>query len=116
MLNDADCGFCMRTARLVLRLGVDVDSSTVQAADLEALGVDPVRAVVEMPYVHPDGRVDYGHRAFASVLATGRLPWRLAARVIGARPVEPLARRTYAWVAANRHRLPGGTAACELQR
>ena len=46
MLNDADCGFCMRTGRLVPRLGVDVDSSTVQAADLEALGVDPVRAVV----------------------------------------------------------------------
>ena len=53
MLNDADCGFCMRTGRLVPRLGVDIDSSTVQAADLEALGVDPVRAVVEMPYVHP---------------------------------------------------------------
>jgi predicted DCC family thiol-disulfide oxidoreductase YuxK len=27
-----------------------------------------------------------------------------------------VARRTYAWVAANRHRLPGGTAACELQQ
>jgi len=115
MLNDADCGFCMRTARVVPRLGVDVDSSTVQAADLEALGVDPVRAVVEMPYVHPDGRVDYGHRAFASILRTGPLPWRLVGRVIESRPVDPVARRTYAWVAANRHRLPGGTAACELQ-
>ena len=89
MLNDADCGFCMRTGRLVPRLGVDVDSSTVQAADLEALGVDPVRAVVEMPYVHPDGRVDYGHRAFASILRTGPLPWRVvgtADRVPSGRP------------------------------
>lgn len=116
MLNDADCGFCMRTARLVPRLGVDVDSSTVQAADLEALGVDPVRAVVEMPYVHPDGRVDYGHRAFASILRTGPRPWRLVGRVIESRPVDPIAKRTYGWVAANRHRLPGGTAACQLER
>jgi predicted DCC family thiol-disulfide oxidoreductase YuxK len=116
MLNDADCGFCMRTARLLPRLGVDVDSSTVQAADLEALGVDPDRAVVEMPYVRPDGRVDYGHLAFASILRTGPLPWRLVGRLIGSRLVDPVARRAYAWVAANRHRLPGGTAACELQR
>ena len=115
MLNDADCGFCMRTARLVPRLGVDVDSSTVQSADLAALGVDPARAVVEMPYVHPDGRVDYGHRAFASILRTGPLSWRVVGRLIESRPVDPVARSAYLWVAANRHRLPGGTAACELQ-
>ena len=116
MLNDADCGFCMRTARLVPKLGVDIDSSTVQAADLAALGVDPARAVVEMPYVHPDGRVDYGHRAFAAILRTGPLPWRVVGRLITAPGVDAVARRTYAWVAANRHRMPGGTAACELQR
>lgn len=116
MLNDADCGFCMRTARLVPRLGVDVDASTVQEADLGALGVDPDRAVVEMPYVHPDGRVDYGHAAFAAILRTGPLPSRVVGRLIVAPGINQLAARTYAWVAANRHRLPGGTAACELQR
>ncbi|MCK9822248.1 DUF393 domain-containing protein [Nocardioides cavernae] len=116
MLNDADCGFCMRTALLVHRLGVDVDSSTIQAADLAGLGVDPVRAVVEMPYVHPDGRVSYGHRAFASILRTGPVPWRLVGRLLESRAVDPVGRRAYAWVAANRHRMPGGTAACELQR
>ncbi len=114
MLNDADCGFCMRTAALVPRLGVDVDASTVQAADLEALGVDPDRAVVEMPYVHPDGSVDYGHRAFAAILRTGALPWRVVGRLRTTPPVDPVARRAYHWVAANRSRLPGGTAACEI--
>ena len=116
MLNDGDCGFCMRTAALVPRLGVDIDASTIQEADLVALGVDPARAVLEMPYVRPDGVVDYGHRAFASILRTGPLPWRVVGRLIESRPVDPVARRAYAWVAANRHRLPGGTAACELQR
>lgn len=114
MLNDGDCGFCMRTAALVPRLGVDVDSATVQSVDLAALGVDGERAMVEMPYVHPDGRVDYGHRAFAAILDTGPLPWRLVGRLMTTRPVDPVARRVYHWVAANRSRLPGGTPACSL--
>ncbi|SDE38642.1 Predicted thiol-disulfide oxidoreductase YuxK, DCC family [Auraticoccus monumenti] len=114
MLNDADCGFCTRTAALVPRLGVDIDRSTVQSADLAALGVDEDRAMVEMPYVHPDGRVEYGHRAFAAILRTGPLPWRLVGRLMTTRPVDALARRAYHWVAANRSRLPGGTVACSI--
>jgi predicted DCC family thiol-disulfide oxidoreductase YuxK len=115
MLNDGDCGFCMRTAALVPRLGVDVDASTIQAADLAALGVDADRALVEMPYVHPDGRVDYGHRAFAAILGTGPLPWRVAGRLMTTRLVDPAARRAYHWVATHRSRLPGGTAACAIE-
>ena len=114
MLNDEDCGFCMRFAPLVPRLGVDIDRSTVQSVDLEALGIDAERAMLEMPYVQPDGRVEYGHRAIASILATGPLPWRLVGRLMTTRPVEPLARRAYHWVAANRSRLPGGTPVCSL--
>ena len=114
MLNDGDCGFCMRTAALVPRLGVDIDASTIQEVDLASLGVDADRAVVEMPYVHPDGRVDYGHRAVAAILATGPLPWRVVSRVITSRPVDPVARRAYHWVAANREKLPGGTPSCSL--
>ena len=114
MLNDGDCGFCMRTAALVPRLGVDIDSTTLQSVDLAALGVDAQRAVIEMPYVHPDGRVDYGHRAFAAILRTGPLPWRLVGRVMTAPGVDAIARRAYHWIAANRSRLPGGTPACSL--
>ncbi len=116
MLNDGDCGFCMRTAALVPRLGVDIESATIQTVDLDALGVDPERALVEMPYVHPDGRVDYGHRAFAAILATGPLPWRVVGRLMASRPIDPLARRAYSWVAANRSRLPGGTPACAIDQ
>ena len=114
MLNDGDCGFCMRTAALVPRLGVDIDSSTIQSVDLAALGVDADRAVVEMPYVHPDGRVDYGHRAFAAILRTGPLPWRLVGRAMTAPGIDQVARRTYHWIAANRSRLPGGTPSCAI--
>lgn len=116
MLNDADCGFCMRTARLVPRLGVNIEQATVQGSDLAALGVDAERAVMEMPYVHPDGQVDYGHRAWAAILRTGPRPWRGVGWLMTTRLLDPVAVRVYHWVAHNRHRLPGGTAACEVPK
>ncbi len=115
MLNDADCGFCMRTGALVPRLGVDIDIDTIQSADLAALGVDPVRAMTEMPFVHPDGRVVYGHEAWAAVLRPGPLPWRLVGRLMTSRAGAPLAQSAYFWVARNRSRLPGGTPSCAVE-
>ena len=115
MLNDGDCGFCMRTAALVPRLGVDVDAVALQSVDLSQWGIDEDRALVEMAYVHPDGSVDYGHRAWAAILATGPLPWRGVARFMTSRVGEPVARRAYRWVADNRSRMPGGTPACSIE-
>lgn len=114
MLYDADCGFCTRTARRVPWLGVDVEIAAIQHTDLAAYGVDPGRAVEEMPYVDPGGRVSYGHLAWAGVLMTGPWPARLAGRALRSRAVAPVAARVYRWVATNRHRLPGGTPSCAL--
>ena len=116
LLHDADCGFCMRTARQVPRLGLPIDQASIQEVDLAAHGVDAERAVREMPYIHPDGRVVYGHAAWAAALRTGRLPWRLVGRVITSRPIDPLAIRVYRWVSEHRHQLPGGTPACALDQ
>ncbi len=116
MFNDGDCGLYMRAAALVPRLGVDVDAVTLQSVDLSQWGVDEQRALLEMAYVHPDGRVVYGHRAWAAILDTGPMPWRAVARFMTSRGGEPVARRVYRWVADNRSRMPGGTAACSLDR
>ena len=67
-----------------------------------------------MAVVDPAVRVDYGHRAFAAILGTGPLPWRVAGRLMTTRLVDPAARRAYHWVATHRSRLPGGTAACAI--
>ncbi len=115
MLYDADCGFCMRAVRVVPRLGVRVTSAAIQQSDLALLGVDEARALREMPYVHPDGRVDYGHRAWAAILRTGSQPWRSLGRLLTCWPIDPLAARMYEWVARNRGRMPGGTPTCSLE-
>ncbi len=114
MLYDADCGFCTKSAGQVPRLGVDVEIASLQESDLEALGVDDERAYREMPFVGRDGRVEYGHLAWAGILATGPLPARLLGRAFRTRLGGALASRAYHWVAANRHRLPGGSPSCAL--
>ena len=126
LLYDSDCGFCARTARWVHRslpLDVDIEAMTTHTAAglarLAELGVDPARAIREMPVLDPDGSVAYGHRGWARALAAARPGvagsiLRGVGRLLGSRPVEPLARRGYGWVAENRHRLPGGSAGCTL--
>ena len=81
--------------------------------DLEALGVDSVRALEEMAYVGAEG-VRYGASAWAAALRTGPLPWRLVARVMEAPGARVVASKVYRWIADNRHRLPGGTPACAM--
>jgi hypothetical protein len=95
MFADEDCGFCMRTAAQVPRLGVDVDVRTLQAVDLSTLPIDADRAVIEMPAIDADGTVHYGHRAWAAILRTGALHWRVLATAMTHGPSERVARSVY---------------------
>lgn len=112
MLYDADCGFCTRSSAKVHLLGVDVTRASIQETDLAPLGIAESRALMEMPYVHRDGRVEYGHRAWSAILKTGPLPVRGLGRLMRTRAVDPVAARVYRWVSAHRDRLPGGTSQC----
>lgn len=111
MLYDADCGFCTRTAALVPRLRMRANVDAIQASELI---FDRERAARELPFVHDDGHVDYGHHAIAATLRTGSVPLRLLAVLIVWPGLERLAAAVYHWVSAHRHQLPGGTAACSL--
>ena len=113
-LYDADCGFCAASARWIPRLGADVDVSSLQAEDLPALGVDEHRSVVEMPVLLPDGRIAWGHHAWAEILLRSTPPLPLLGQVLDSRLLEEPAAAIYHWVATHRHRLPGGTVQCAL--
>lgn len=116
LLFDADCGFCGRAAALVRRGRFDVDVVALQRADLAALGVDAARARREMPFVAADGSVTYGHLGWAGVLSAGRPPLPTLGRALAAPLLARPAATLYGWVADHRHRLPGGTRACRLER
>lgn len=114
LLFDADCGFCSATATRVPLLRLRCAIKPMQSIDLAAHGVDPRRALREMPVIDAAGVVHWGHLGWAAALATGPLPYRVAGAILRHRPVEPLARLVYRWIATHRHLMPGGTAACAL--
>jgi predicted DCC family thiol-disulfide oxidoreductase YuxK len=101
LLYDGDCGFCQRSVDLAKRLGTTARVLPWQAADLAAFGTTPERAGHELLWV-------------ARLLTDCGGPWRLAGALLRLPPLSWLAHLLYRLVAGNRHRLPGGTAACVL--
>lgn len=107
LLFDADCGFCQRTlTRFGRFLRSDVQPLPLQdwrSAD-PRLQPDQLRKAITL--VLADGRVLTGAEAIARAIGG-------IGRVYYAPGVRQLADRTYAWVARNRFRLPGG---CVVER
>ncbi|CAL9310763.1 hypothetical protein SUDANB51_03516 [Streptomyces sp. enrichment culture] len=117
LLYDGDCGFCTRTITTLLatpRRPVNV--RTWQESDLEDLGTDRPRAMREMLWVHRDGRVTGGALAFADLFRHLGGPWRVTDLLLRTPPTRWLAAGAYRLIAKNRHRMPGGTAACAVPR
>ena len=112
---DGDCAFCTTCARFIeRRIPTSAEVSPWQFADLDALGVTQAQAEEAVLWVADGEPVAAGPEAIARLLVDGGSYWRALGWVLGLRPVTWLAWPVYRWVARNRHRLPGGTAACSL--
>jgi predicted DCC family thiol-disulfide oxidoreductase YuxK len=115
LIFDGDCAFCTRTAGLARRLLPEVCAVVSwQTTDLPAIGVTPERAQREVLWVTPSGRVVGGAAAVAGVLRASGGLWALLGLLLLVPPVSWSAQAVYRVVAANRMRLPGGTAACAV--
>ncbi len=115
LVYDGDCAFCTRVVDLAVgRMGVDCRAVPWQRADLAALGLTEAQVTEKVWWVEPDGSKVSGHRAVAAALRHGSPALRPVGRLLDAEPLAPVASAGYDLVARNRHRLPGGTAACRL--
>lgn len=112
LVFDGDCAFCTSSARALERIGPRAGIVAWQQADLDALGITEEQAIEAVQWVGADGAVLAGHEAIAAVLASAGPVWRLVGRAITLPGISAVAAIVYRWVAANRHRLPGGTPAC----
>ncbi len=112
---DGDCAFCTSCARFIERW-IPTTAQVVpwQFADLDALGLTVGQCEQAVQWVAPGRPTTAGPDAIAELLRASRYPWRPVGRVLGWWPVRRLAWPAYRWVARNRHRMPGGTAACAL--
>ncbi|MFG3226266.1 thiol-disulfide oxidoreductase DCC family protein [Kitasatospora sp. NPDC048194] len=130
LVFDGDCAFCSSCARWAERyLRQTLASGGWEAvpfqfaglAELDALAggrgeVSAERAEREVLWVTPAGRVYGGAQAVARLLMRSGGAWAYLGAVLTLAPVRPVAALVYRWVARNRHRMPGGTAACALPR
>jgi predicted DCC family thiol-disulfide oxidoreductase YuxK len=115
LVFDGDCAFCTRSADVARRiLPDDVQVVPWQFFDLATAGVTAQRAQLEVLWIGRDGAVAGGAPAVAQALRAAGLPWSLAGVVLALPPLRWIAPFGYRLIAANRYRLPGGTAACRL--
>jgi predicted DCC family thiol-disulfide oxidoreductase YuxK len=112
LVYDGDCAFCSSSARALEKIGPEAQLVAWQEADLGALGLTDEEAAAAVQWVEAGGTVRSGHEAIAAALKSAGGGWKLAGRALLLPRISPLAAVAYRLVAANRHRLPGGTPAC----
>ena len=115
---DGDCTFCTACAGFIERHIPAPGARVVawQFADLDRLGLTAAECDEAVQWVGTDGGRAAGPDAVARLLGKSRLGWRALGALLRLAPVRAVAWPVYRWVARNRHRLPGGTAACAVPR
>ena len=116
LVYDADCRFCTRSARWLARRRPDrVDVVPWQSLpDLAPLGLTEDDVTQRAYWQGADGPLRPGSAAIAAAMVARGGPSALGGHLIADPAVAPLADLVYRWVAAHRHRLPGGTDDCAL--
>jgi len=115
LVYDGDCAFCTRSVALLPRLRLARPTVVAwQHADLASLGLTPQQCEDAVQWVDATGQVDSGAQAVARLLLASGGPWAVLGALLRVPPLSWVAAVVYRWVAANRHRLPGGTPACAL--
>ncbi|MFI5803609.1 thiol-disulfide oxidoreductase DCC family protein [Streptomyces sp. NPDC051561] len=115
---DGDCGFCQSAVRQIR----DRARPRITAVTWQTLPEDLTRphlqrldreVILFRGGLACHGGVDALSRFLGSSPARR---YRVMAFVLRLPPVNWTAHRVYRWVAANRHRMPGSTAACAIPR
>ncbi|MFM5903473.1 MAG: thiol-disulfide oxidoreductase DCC family protein [Microbacteriaceae bacterium] len=117
LIFDGDCGFCTTAANFIAKhTSTPIVIHPWQFIDLSIYGLteEQVAAKVHMVVA---GRAFAGHEAFAQILKVQKsIVLRVLGSIVLLPPISWLARPAYFLVAKYRHKLPGGTPACKLER
>lgn len=116
LIFDGDCGFCTTTANYIKKhSSTPIEIHPWQWVELRDYGLTREQAAAKVQMV-VNGKVYSGHKGFAKMLRLQKQWWF---KLLGALAVTPPfswgARLGYYFVAKYRHKLPGGTPACQLQ-
>jgi predicted DCC family thiol-disulfide oxidoreductase YuxK len=114
LVFDGDCAFCTASASFTSRW-IQPRAQIVpwQQLDLASLGLTAAACADAIQWVS-GGEVLAGPAAAGAALRSGRWFWRPLGWLLRPRFMHRLMWPVYRLIARNRHRLPGGTAACAL--
>lgn len=117
LVFDGDCAFCTTWVnRLEAVLPYFPTATPWQWLDLDSLGLTAAD-VAEYAWLVTPRHQFAGHLAFSALLRLQpSVGWRFLGHLLATPPVSWVAAIGYRFIAANRHRLPGGTPACALPR
>ena len=116
MIFDGDCSFCTTAVnRLKDVLPRFPESSPWQWLDLDELGLT-TEDVTQYAWVVTSTHQYAGHLAFSALLRMQPTPgWRFLGHLLATPPFSWAAAVGYHYIAKYRHKLPGGTPACQLK-
>ncbi len=116
LIYDGDCAFCLRCVQWMQKHFTRVPQIVAwQQADLAALGVTAEQCQIAVQWVSADStRVLSAHKAVARVCKDAGGVFTVAGYAMSLPVVSPIAGVVYRWVARNRQKMPGGTAACAI--
>ncbi|MGH3545546.1 MAG: thiol-disulfide oxidoreductase DCC family protein [Mycobacteriales bacterium] len=114
-LYDGDCAFCSSCARFISRrLNTNALVVPWQTVAIEPLGVTVQQCDAAVQWIAQDNSVTNGPQAIAWLLIDAGSIWRPLGWLLRIPPASWLAEPIYRLISRNRHRMPGGTAACSL--
>lgn len=114
LVYDGDCAFCTRCVGwLQRRLPRQPRVIAWQVADLPSLGLTEQQCSEAVQWVDGERRAA-GADGVARVLIWTGGAWPILGRLLLIPGVRQIARLVYGWVARNRGKMPGGTAACTV--
>jgi predicted DCC family thiol-disulfide oxidoreductase YuxK len=117
LIFDGDCGFCTTTANWIEKNSlIPIEIQPYQWAKLADFGLTEEEAAAKVQLL-VGGKVFAGHHCMAKLLLIQpNALLKLLGAVMVMPGVDPISAKVYDWVAANRHKLPGGTPACKMPR
>lgn len=115
LVFDGDCAFCTRSVRFVeRRIRRHPEIVAWQSLDLAAHGLTQAECEEAVQWIGADGRRASAEAAVARTLVYGGRGWSVLGRILLWPGVRTVAGVVYRWIARHRHRMPGGSAQCNL--
>ncbi len=114
---DGDCSFCSRCVNFIQkRISTSAKIISHQKADLESLGLTTEQCNQALQWVSSQGQIRSGSRAVAALLRSGGGAWPVMGVLIDLPVIRLISSGIYKVIAKNRQHLPGGTAACAIDK